>query len=398
MVILILTPNFPASTDLSKSNAFGGAIIYGEAISLRKTGAEVIVLTPDIPGALNYEIDIHGIKIIRFRYFVPEKFQKIRLPNRPIYSKDKLFIRLLQIPFFLFSIYFSLYKIIRSVDIIYANWTQSALLALPFKWLFNKPIFLILRGSDLRIFPFRINRFIIEKVDGVFSWPIGYVSKIQNYVKGNYFKIPIISRISMSQNKRLLDNNIIRFLFVGRLVTGRAGELKGIPILISTIKILSEKYNFFHIDILGDGPYKDNMIDECRNYNLDRYITFHGYQNLVHPFLQKSDAVIGCAGLNAVAQEVAYSECLLILPNISILIGDIWIHMQNSLLYETMNSLSLAQAMEYVIKNRENCKKIASEGKKSIKDYVKDIDNAGRYYIDAFQKIVDNNKRKNITD
>ena len=139
MLILILTPNFPLSTDLSNYNPFGGAIVYGEAIALRKSGANILVLTPHVPGSLSYEEDKYGIKIYRFRYFFPTQFQRIRLPNQPIYSKEKLFLRLFQIPFFLVSVFLSLFKLIQTVDIIYANWAQTALLALPFKWLFKKP-------------------------------------------------------------------------------------------------------------------------------------------------------------------------------------------------------------------------------------------------------------------
>lgn len=393
MIILILTPNFPLSTDLSNHNPFGGEIVYGEAIALRKSGADVIVLAPHLPGSLSYEEDEYGIRIYRFRYFFPTKFQRIRLPNRPIYSTEKLLLRLIQLPFFFISMYFSLLRIIRSVDIIYANWTQTAFLTLPFKWLFKKPIFLTFRGTDLKIFPFRINRFIIENVDGVLSWPLGDVVKMQKYTKGNYFRLPIISRIKDNSNKRQLDPKNIRFLFLGRLVSSYAGEVKGVPLLISAVRLLLKKHNNFHMDIVGDGPYKRTLSNECSRYNLDDYIIFHGHQEMVTPFLMKSDAVIGGAGLNAVAQESALSSCLLILPNLIEWIGNIWYDKQNSLVYEIMNAVSLADVMAYVIENREKCKQIAEEGHNTIKKYVKDVDNAGRYYLSAFKQLIENKKK-----
>jgi len=144
---------------------------------------------------------------------------------------------------------------------------------------------------------------------------------------------------------------------------------------------------------LGDGPYRQNLIDECTQLRLNKSVFFHGHQQDVTSFLLSSDAVIGCAALNSVAQESAYCGCLLILPSEKLLKGDVWQNRHNALLYETMNSDSLAQAMEYVIINRKKCQDIARQGNQTIKKYVKSIDNAGKYYIEAFQKIIDSQKQ-----
>ena len=53
-----------------------------------------------------------------------------------------------------------------------------------------------------------------------------------------------------------------------------------------------------------------------------------------------------------------------------------------------MDQFSLAKAMEYVILNRTTCDSIAKEGTRTIKKYVKDVNNAGSYYLKVFNEII----------
>jgi glycosyltransferase involved in cell wall biosynthesis len=383
---------------MNESNPFeSGTFLYGEAVALRKAGAEVVVLTPHVPGAPTYETDKYGIKIVRFRYFFPENFEIIRLPNKPLYSKEKLLIRIFQLPFLLIALYYNLFKFIAKIDIIYANWTQIALLTLPFKWIFNIPIFLTYRGTDLKIFPFFLNRFIIKRMNGVLFWPLGDITKVQNSIAANYFHLPLISRINDSPHRIKTEPHKINCLFIGRLIGGYAGESKGVPILIHTFNTILQKFNNIELHILGTGPMENKLINECKRYKRTNHITFHGHQDNIFPFLVKSDLLIGGAALNAVVQEGAFCNCLLILPEDKELTGDIWKDKQNAILYKMMDSSSLTRAIEYVIRNRKQCATIADNANKTIKKYVKNIDNAGGYYLEVFQKIINSkNKSKNI--
>ncbi|WP_162605166.1 glycosyltransferase family 4 protein [Geomonas oryzae] len=66
----------------------------------------------------------------------------------------------------------------------------------------------------------------------------------------------------------------IRFLFVGRLV-----ELKGLQYVLDGMKLLMHKYRGrFIFDVVGDGPYRENLEQQSHALGLSDHVVFHGKQ------------------------------------------------------------------------------------------------------------------------
>lgn len=60
---------------------------------------------------------------------------------------------------------------------------------------------------------------------------------------------------------------------------GRLSKEKGFPDLIKVFKIVNQKHNDWHLNIVGDGLEKENIIKEIKQQNLEKVITMHGFKD-----------------------------------------------------------------------------------------------------------------------
>ncbi len=146
MKILICTFSFP----YIDGNVFDSRFVYSEAKGYANNGADVTVLTPHFPGAPELENNEKGLTVRRFPYFLPKSLQKARSPGKPLYNPASL-LALLQLPVLCLIFSIRIIQHARKADIIHAQWTLTAFLSLPAKWITGKPLVVTARGSDIRL-------------------------------------------------------------------------------------------------------------------------------------------------------------------------------------------------------------------------------------------------------
>ena len=137
MNILITSFSFPSY----KNKIFDGKFVFSEAMAYAENGADVKVLTPHYRGADKRELVGEKITVLRFQYFIPKSLQVLKKPGIPIYDQRAL-LGIIQIPFLCFFFALNILKHAEWADIIHAQWTASALFALPAKWILGKRIIL----------------------------------------------------------------------------------------------------------------------------------------------------------------------------------------------------------------------------------------------------------------
>jgi glycosyltransferase involved in cell wall biosynthesis len=391
---LILTPGFPTLKDKNKADGnnsfYGGSFVKTEAMAYCSAGARVTVLTPHVPGLPLKEKVSNGFDIVRFRYFLPTRWQKVRIPKLSLYTTKYLYFRIFQFPLFVLFFFCAIFKYIKKVDIIHTNWTPTALLALPYKFLFDVPIVLTYRGSDLRMLPETINRFIIRHVNGAMGLGGGvHIAKYwRKAFPKQHLRLPLLTKTPDEKEIKSIKRTKTektQILFLGRLVV--KGVRKGADVIIPATNILRNRYTSFTVNILGDGPDRALLEKQYQSLGVEAFIQFHGYRKDAFPFILNSDAVIGGVGLNAVCQECALCKALLILPDVPEVNGGIWRDKENAILYELHNPESMAEAMAYVIEHPERRKEIALNGYDTIRKYAVNYKEGGKLYIRAFQDI-----------
>lgn len=78
---------------------------------------------------------------------------------------------------------------------------------------------------------------------------------------------------------------------------GRLSKEKGFLDLIDVFKIVNKFYPNWHLDIIGDGTDKEKIQNKINQYNLNKNITLHGFQNkdYINKVLEKSSIYTMCS-------------------------------------------------------------------------------------------------------
>jgi len=78
------------------------------------------------------------------------------------------------------------------------------------------------------------------------------------------------------------------------LAIGRLVGKKGYKFLLQACKVLKTKRIAFHLDIVGDGSYLEQLIKLCKSLELESHVTFHGFQpyESIPAFFTKADIFI----------------------------------------------------------------------------------------------------------
>lgn len=138
----------------------------------------------------------------------------------------------------------------------------------------------------------RIKRY--KKLDGIvfvskqsqqdFELIFGKVDK--EYCVYNIFDFDTLSTKS-ALFEPILPEKVINFIAIGRLV-----QVKEYNRLIDAAKILKERGLKFHINILGDGPLRNDLEIKINRLCLNDVICLLGFMSNPYPYLKNSDILV----------------------------------------------------------------------------------------------------------
>lgn len=396
MNILITTFSFPSPKD----NIYDGKFVFSEAISYAENGANVRVVMPHYLGAEMVQTVYDKITVYRFQYFIPKSWETLKMPGVPIYAR-KSFSSVIQIPFLCLFFCLNIIKHAVWADIIHAQWTVTALLALPAKWLLDKRIVVTARGSDIRLLPNWVNKFIHKQVDaaivyhGPQAWSIAYKKKFS----ACYLELPFLvhndaSGVMPEDMKQSVfhKSDALIILYVGRFDPIKLYDSK-LPLfnIIHSGNILKQKNMKFHIFFLGDGSehIKSDILNLIDKYDLHDSVTLLGPKINVLDYVQFCDLGVGGIAFNAVSEEFT------IMGKPQLLVRGIdnentpWRHGINCIFIKSDDQIDLTEKLIWAYKHRDELKNIGEQAKDDMSEYITDSKTGGRLYLRAFTKLID---------
>ena len=358
-------------------------------------GCEVLVLLRT-RGRGEKLLDENGIpykRIVSFNWIIPE---------HPISSfrRVELLVRILTKPFAQLYNRFAEKRIAsliknEKIDIVHLNTTYIYVPALaaikseiPFVWHLRE---FLEEDQHKRIWNRKYGYELISKADAVITisnslymkysklLPNSNLLKIYNGIDEDYYAfLP----------HQILCKNIVHIVIVGTI-----NESKGQIQAIEACKILVENgFNNFELVIVGEmTKYAVSLREKTRKLGVDNYIKFVGLQRNTVSFYKKADIALVCSRFEAfgrVTVEAMMGGCLVIGANSGgtvELIDD----QKTGLLYESGDARSLAQKLEYAIKNRDEAKIIAENGQKYMLRNMTARINAEKVYK-LYKKILEN--------
>lgn len=384
MKILVLTTSFPTRT----AEVFGGGkFVLNDCLAYENAGMEVTVLTPAIQGCPEEETFGHAIRVRRFNYFFPKHWQQIKRPSGDAVYAKKSPLVYLQAPFFLLAYILGILRFARQADVIHANWTTTALLAMPARWLWGTPITLTIRGSDLRLMPGWLNRWICRNVDAILD-PYGpYPDNLRTreLFPGPYVTVPaiVVPEPPAPPWPKRPDRFLI--VFVCRYDEVKLGMGMGFFVLLEALARVRRNHPQVQAVYVGDGPLRPALEAKARELGVADAVTFVGFQSRVSPFLLSADLVMGGQGLNTVAQEAIWENRVLLMPKVKDWHENLWADRRNILLYETRDADSLADAIEFALLQPQALQGIRQELLAMKTRYVATPETGGPAYLQAFR-------------
>lgn len=391
MNILIVTPGFPSQKGTNASAKF----VFNEALAYSINGANVHVLTPHYPGAMRQEKINEKLYVKRFRYFFPEKYQLIVDPILNTYDKKNA-LKYIQVPLFFFSFIFNVLKYSIKADVIHCQWTTSVLVALPAKWLFGKKIVVTARGSDIRLMPKWLNKFIFKKVDAAIDCygPQPWNNNIKKTFHSNYIKLPLIVNPLKTNAEKLEgfdDIKQIRIIYLGRFDYLKIDdtELPLFELVDAAAKLINIGLNI-KVAYIGDGDKKifKKLVDKIKFYDIEDHIKLLGFQVEPEKYFNNFDLGIGGIAFNTVCQEYVFSGIPQILVDNKHNKETPWTHNVNCFFTKPFSVDDLIDNIKYCYYNKDSLEKIALNAKKLLDDFLKTPEEGGEIYINKFKRLI----------
>lgn len=287
MRILVLTSSFPRY-----KNDWWAQFILNIYRNLDLNKFDVTVIAPHGLNAKKNE-KIDGIKVRRFTYFYPNKFQLLTSGEGILYAGRKKWLGKLQMLTLVAAEMLTTFNILtkNKFDIIHAHWIlPQGVIAILAKFIFKKPVVVTVHGSDvfgLKRFDF-VKKFVLKYCDVCTVNSESTLDAVRKlYPKTNIRLIPMGVDFQMF-NERKSDQNWRKqfgnkswiILGVGRLI-----KWKGFEYLIRAFSDVMIKFTDAKLVIIGSGPEEENLKKVAKELNLKINTNLFFLGNVEHSVL-----------------------------------------------------------------------------------------------------------------
>jgi len=376
MKVCILTTSFPL-----KKGDISGMFVLEQARHLIKQGAIISIIAPHHFGSPLHE-DIKGIEVHRFRYFLPERLQKLcygsGIPNNVIEFKwVKIQIPLLVLMFTIQAIRYA-----RKCDVIHAHWSIAGIAGLIAARILDKPIVLNIHQGTIREFS-KIERILFENVDYVVFNSSYTLSHFMRYARPRAFRIVppgVDTERFRRQSSNLIHKDILSNSIMGRPVIFTLGRLvrwKGHRYLVEAVRLVNEKLKV-HLLIGGEGALRQELAGLIRENGLEESVTFldHIPGNLMNVYYSLADIYVQPSiidesgtteGLGVTLLEAMSCET----PCIGSRVGgipDIIRDGENGFLVNPANPEQLAEKILLLLRDKDLCARMGREGRRFVEE------------------------------
>jgi glycosyltransferase involved in cell wall biosynthesis len=364
---------------------------------------KVIVLAPHYPGSLSKET-IDGVLVYRFRYFLPFA-ERLAYDGGVIENLKRNIAIWLLVPFFLASQFSYLLLLARKyrVKMIHAHWViPQGLLAI--------------LARKLRLIPKSVRILCTSHGGDLFSLQGGLLQSLKRFTFRNCDHATVVStamcdhlitmgcdtgNISIQSmgvdltRQFIPDRHAVKtrdIIYVGRLV-----EKKGVSTLLDSIKLLKKDYPAIKVTLVGDGPERAALAQQCNDLGINNQVEFVGSipNDRVPEFYQSAKIAVVPSiiardgdqeGLGLVAVEALGCGCATIVSDLPAL-SDVVTHGENGLVFSAGDAIELKDRITSVLSNESLYNHQASNGRQSVIDKF-DWQPVGNRYIEIMEQCI----------
>ena len=365
---------------------------------------KIIVLAPHYPGASHHE-DMDGIEVYRFRYFFPFA-EHLAYEGGIISNLKNNRLKILLIPFFIASQFINILLLCRKygISLIHAHWIiPQGLLAV--------------LSRQLRLIPRNIRILCTSHGGDLFSLQAGFLQSLKRFTFRHSDHATVVStamrdhlnnmgcsteNISVQSmgvdltRQFVPDKNAVKIrdiIYVGRLV-----EKKGVSTLLESIKLLKNDYPALKVTLVGDGPERSSLVQQCRQLGIDKQVEFMGSipNERVPEFYQSAKIAVVPSivaadgdqeGLGLVAVEALGCGCATIVSDLPAL-RDVVTPGENGLVFSAGNAAELKDCITSILNDAPLYNHLATSGRQSLIDKF-DWQAVGARYLEIMAQRID---------
>lgn len=372
--ICILTTSFPL-----RKGDLSGIFVFEQTRLLCESGVQVHVVAPHHKGAPLHEDDT-GVRVSRFRYFLPERMQKLcygsGIPNN---LKENILARL-QLPLLMFVFTIQAIRYAKGCNLIHAHWSIAGLAGLIASKILGIPIILNMHHGTTRTLS-HLEKVILEQVDYVIcnsSFTLSHIIKASKPKETSVVPPGVDTDRFQPQMKNAAGGIPLPGIATGIPIIftlGRLIELKGHTHLIEAVSLLSEDLKF-HLLIGGEGSLRRELEDQVREKGLSDKVTFLGhishdlapvYYTVADIYVQPSiiDRDGNTEGLGVALLEAMVCETACVGSRVGG-ITDIIHDGETGFLVDPANPTLLADRISILLKNKELRMQMGKEGRRYV--------------------------------
>lgn len=362
--VLFVTTSFP-----TKANPSSGIFVKKLADQLDKNGIEIRIITPD-------DQSHNNSKNVTYFSYAPKEKQTLCHQDGGIPSSFKLapfkstWLSVKLVFYFLYNIK----KYSSNATVIHAHWALPGLLSGIVNIFSRKPVITTLRGEDankaINGGPFKtivLATAALNKKIICVSTPIEEnIKKLAPKYKNKIIHIPNGVSEEFFADSKKLENKQITVTTVGSLI-----ERKCIDTLLMAMKLLPENIEW-KLNIIGDGPLKQNLKDLSKKLAIDSKTSFQGKlpQSEISKILQATDIFVITSSNegkpNALIEAMA-AECICIASDIeahrAIINPDI-----NGLIFQLKNHHNLFDNLYCISKDITKHRQLGINARKTLEN------------------------------
>jgi len=265
MRVCFVTTNFPRYVGDSE-----GTFIWEAARAIAAQGHQVRVIAQHWAGYPTYEW-MEDIEVIRPRYWFPENKEILRHPGGgiPIIWRKSYLAKVQMIAFIIVQT-FVVAKHSRGFDVIHAQWSLSAGVALLSRIIWGIPIVVTLHGSDIfqatkGKFISHVTSYILHKCNRVVVVSKALKKYIREEITTSVDIVVIPDGIDTNRWYPSGEQREKIILYVGALTKN-----KGVEYLIKAMPAVIRQYPSYHLVIVGEGLERKNLEKTVIEFDFDK--------------------------------------------------------------------------------------------------------------------------------
>jgi glycosyltransferase involved in cell wall biosynthesis len=395
--ILFLTSSFPVP-----GYPASGTFIYQLAKHLNQR-CSINVLAPDgdkSKGNLPHDSE-NNLPVALFRY-APRRLQVLfhRPGGLPETIRSRKWM-IIMLPLALISMALHILKFSRNSDLIHANWSLTAVIALLVKTITRKPVIVTFRGSDISlagkntiakllvqicikncVHVICVNKALQKILIDLYKCPPNKVSVIPNGVSDNFTDLPLKKKFSSP----------VKFIFVGNLTKN-----KSVDVILKALADLND--SDFQLTIIGSGPDEQYLKNLSVRLNIHKKVSFLGQcsPDNIPQLLQDSDIFLFSSKNegrpNVLLEAMAAGKTIVAsdIPGVSDLISD----KVTGLLYPYESTEILSSKISELINDQEFASQLGLQARKYISDSGLSWSQCAKQYLSLYKQIASHSALKN---